>query len=650
MKHSIELLDLTKSKEKQFIDKGITSVEDIAYFFPRRYIDFRNITNLKDVEVGKNYALQGTVIDIRSHGLMFTAVVQEEKEVIKGYYPCFSVVWFGTDYHIKKLEIGKQYVFCGRVSEFAGELQISSPLAFGRQSDVCTIMPIYSKIQGMSNEYLQKQIKAAISFLKANEKPCEKDLLAKSLPLMDKFAAIAELHQPTDGVRFRQAQQRMAYESIYDFYAELNKQEIYSHGNNINAMPKERITQKFIKELPFELTDDQKTAIDTIINNASQGKRVNALVSGDVGCGKTVIAILSAIFAWENGYQTIIMAPTLVLAQQHFKEMESCANKLGIKIDLLSTARKKRERTKILKDFADGTLNVLIGTHSVLSGDIKPYKLGFTIIDEEHKFGVKQKECLEKFNQSGIDHISMTATPIPRSIARVVYGRGVSVLSIKTMPNGRLPVQTKQCFNQTEMLDRIYEEVQEGRQAFIICPFIHESESERFKDVISVETMLPEAKRYFASKPNKVRIGVITGDMKQDDITDIMNKFAAHEFDVLLSTTIVEVGVNVPNATVMAVMSAERFGLAALHQLRGRVGRGNLQSYCLLCSPVKSERIDIMCSTNDGFEIAERDMQLRGSGDILGNAQSGISDVIQMIMQRPNLTAVIRRNIFQENL
>ena len=634
MKHSIELLGLTKSKEKQFIAKGLTSVEDVAYFFPRKYIDFRTITRLKDVEVGKNYAIQGTVIDIRSHGLMFIAIVQEDKEQIKGYYPRFSVVWFGTDYHIKKLEIGKQYVFCGRVSEFAGGLQISSPIAFGKQNDVCTIMPIYSKIQGMS-------------FLKASEKPSEKDLLAKSLSLMDKFAAIAEMHQPTDGVTFRQAQQRMAYESIYDFYAELKKQEVYSQSTTSKAFSEQVITRQVIKDLPFELTGDQKTAIETIISITAQGRRVNAMVSGDVGCGKTIIAILSAIFAWENGYQTIIMAPTLVLAQQHYKEMKTFVENLGIRIGLLTTATKNRERTKLLRDFADGTLSILIGTHSVLSEEIKPYQLGFTIIDEEHKFGVKQKECLEKFSQSGVSHISMTATPIPRSIARVVYGSGVEVLPIKTLPNGRLPVHTKQCFNQTEVFEKIYEEVQDGRQAFIICPFIHESDSDKFKDVVSVETMQVTAKQYFANKPNKVRIGVINGNMKQEDIADTMNKFADHEFDVLLSTTIVEVGVNVPNATVIAIMSAERFGLAALHQLRGRVGRSSLQSYCLLCSAVKSERLDIMCSTNDGFKIAEQDMQLRGSGDILGNAQSGISDVIQTIMQRPNLTAAIRQNIFQ---
>ncbi len=287
-----------------------------------------------------------------------------------------------------------------------------------------------------------------------------------------------------------------------------------------------------------------------------------------------------------------------------------------------------------------------MGTHSVLSDEVNPHNLGLTIVDEEHKFGVKQKECLEKFSQSGVHHISMTATPIPRSVAMTVYGRGVTVLPIKTMPTGRTPIQTRQCFKCEDAFEMIFDEVQNGRQAFIICPLIHESNSEKFQNVMSVEIIQQKAKKYFAAKPNKVRLGVISGDMKQADIMAVMDQFAAHKFDVLISTTIVEVGVNVPNATVMAVMSAERFGLAALHQLRGRVGRGNFQSYCLLCSEKKTERLDIMCSTNDGFEIAERDLQLRGSGDILGEAQSGQSNIIQLIMQRPNLAQMVKDKIF----
>ena len=652
MKHPIELLGLTKAKENQFINKCITTVEDIAFFFPRKYIDFRKITSVKDTETGKFYALQGSVIDIRSRNNIFTAIVREDKKIIlgtsggRGYSPQFSVVWFGTDFYIKQLEIGRSYVFCGRIGEFAEEKNINSPIAFGDARDVCKIMPIYSKIQGMSNDYLQKQIKAAITFLQAAEKQGEKELLAKSLRLMDKYVAVRELHQPTDNKLLKYARQRIAFEHIYDFYAELKKEEIYNQADSVKYFNEHCLTEQLIRNLPFALTTDQKATIESIMEDARDGKRINTLVSGDVGCGKTMIAILSAVLAYENACQTIIMVPTLVLAQQHYKEIEQYTSQLGINVGLLSTATKKRERNNLLKAFSEGELDILVGTHSVLSEEVNPYNLGLTIVDEEHKFGVKQKECLEKFSKSGVHHISMTATPIPRSVAMTVYGRGVTVLPIKTMPTGRTPIQTRQCFKCEDAFEMIYDEVQNDRQAFIICPLIHESDSEKFQNVMSVEIIQQRAEKYFAAKPNKVRLGVISGDMKQADIMATMDQFAAHKFDVLISTTIVEVGVNVPNATVMAVMSAERFGLAALHQLRGRVGRGNFQSYCLLCSEKKTERIDIMCSTNDGFEIAERDLQLRGSGDILGEAQSGQSNIIQLIMQRPNLAQIVKDKIF----
>ena len=268
------------------------------------------------------------------------------------------------------------------------------------------------------------------------------------------------------------------------------------------------------------------------------------LVSGDVGCGKTMIAILAAVLAYENGCQTIVMAPTLVLAQQHYTEIEQYTSQLGIQVGLLSTATKKRERNNLLKAFSEGELDILVGTHSVLSDEVNPHNLGLTIVDEEHKFGVKQKECLEKFSQSGVHHISMTATPIPRSVAMTVYGRGVTVLPIKTMPTGRTPIQTRQCFKCEDAFEMIFDEVQNGRQAFIICPLIHESNSEKFQNVMSVEIIQQRAEKYFAAKPNKVRLGVISGDMKQADIMAVMEQFVAHKFDVLISTTIVEVGVN----------------------------------------------------------------------------------------------------------
>jgi len=651
LKHPIELLQLNKKKETQFMNKGLTSVEDVAYFFPRRYIDFRKITAVKDTAPGKDYALAGTITKLNGGGQRNVATVEEDKETIPGYRAKFEVVWFGTDYYFKQLVIGQRYIFCGRVSAFRGMCQMVNPLIFGQDPDkVCTILPIYSKIQGMSTAYLHNQINKAISFLRTSERVGEKELYADKLHLMAKFDAIQELHQPSGVGSFRRAQERMAYEEIYDFYADLKRKDLYLVGKDAQAATNDSKTREIIKTLPFPLTDDQQAVIGTIIREAKAGHRLHSLVSGDVGCGKTMIAVLSSIFMWENGCQTILMAPTLVLAQQHYAELMSYASRLGMSIGLLTTETTKRERAKLLQEFSDGTLSVLIGTHAVLSDDIEPHNLGLTIIDEEHKFGVKQKGKLEEYDKAGVHHLSMTATPIPRSIAMAVYSNELAILPIRTMPAGRKPIQTSQCLTPDEVFAKMYGEIQKGHQGYLICPFIEDSASSQFQNVMSIATVKKLAEDYFVSTGSNVRIGVISGDMKQKDILFTVQCFANGVFDILISTTIVEVGVNVPNATAIGIMSADRFGLAALHQLRGRVGRSSDQGYCFLCSPVRTERLDILCQTTDGFAIAEEDMRLRGPGDLTGDAQSGSSEIINMIVKRPNLTQVIKKKIFGENI
>lgn len=644
--HPLDLLPISKQKLNQFYGKGLTSIEDLAFFFPRKYIDFRTVTSATDVVFGEYYAMSGTVSDTRASGSVFTATIEEDTPLPSGYRPKFYVTWFGSNYHISKLTIGESWFFCGRVSSFRGQVQMTAPLIYTRnRAEACVIHPVYSAIQGMSRDYLRNSIDMAVNYLKESARAGDRDLFADSLGLMPKFEAIAQMHQPTDNSRFRKARARIAFEEIYSFYEELRRKDLYLIGTAIGTLTKDAAVREVISSLPFELTEDQERVITCIMEEAKAGRRLHSLVSGDVGCGKTMVAILSAIFMWENGYQTIVMAPTLVLASQHYNEFCSFAEKLGIRVGLLTTETKKRDRRQLLADFSGGGLDILIGTHSVLGDEITPNRLGLTIIDEEHKFGVRQKSRLEEFDRAGVHHLSMTATPIPRSIAMSVYGRDLAVLPIRTMPKGRLPVVTEQCTTPDPAFEKIYQEVLSGRQGYIVCPFIEDSESAQFKDVISVSAAKKLAADYFKNKPQPVRLGVISGDMKQGDIIDTVNRFAAGEFDVLLSTTIIEVGVNIPNASVIAIMSAERFGLAALHQLRGRVGRGRDQGHCLLCSPVPSDRLDIMCNTADGFSIAEHDMRLRGPGDLSGEAQSGDSQVIDLIIKRPKLASAIRRRL-----
>lgn len=651
LNHPIEQLKLAKTKQAQFENKGLLTVEAIANFFPRKYVDFRNITRLQDVKIGEFCALEGVVKEVwAGSGKSYTATVEARDSAIPGYVPCFYVTWFGTDYYANQLVDGEKYIFCGKISDFRGNIQITAPLAFGQnKAEICKILPIYSKIQGMSNEYLVRQVHAAIDYLSLNDKGGEKELFAKSLKLMPKYEAIREIHQPTDGYRFKLARQRIDFEDIYDFYEDLQRREMYSLSADVQKLEEDKLTRHAISTLPFALTPDQASVIETIMNEAKQGRRIHTLVSGDVGCGKTMVAILSCIFMKENGYQSIVMAPTLVLARQHAQEFQNICEKLGVTTGLLTTETKKRERTKLLKQFAEGNLDILIGTHSVLSDDVCPYRLGLTIIDEEHKFGVGQKVKLEEYDSSGVHHISMTATPIPRSIARAVYGNDLDVLSIHSMPAGRKPVKTKQYFDSDAIFEKMYQEIEAGHQCYVVCPFIEDSDSPQFQDIISVSAASNMMYSYFKTKPRQVRTGIISGNQKQQSILETVRQFENKEFDILLSTTIIEVGVNVPNATVIAVMSAERFGLAGLHQLRGRVGRGNSQSYCLLLSKERTERLDILCKTTDGFVIAEEDLRLRGPGDVMGVAQSGASDVINTIIRRPKLSQAVRGKFFQKS-
>ena len=648
MKHSIEQLKLSKQKQSQFENKGLTTIEDIAYFFPRRYIDFREVKKVKDVSVGEFCALEGVVKEIWEGGSRsYTARIEEKEEMRPGYRAVFFVSWYGTDYYIKQLTVGETFIFCGKTSMFRGNIYISVPLAFGRDKNrVCKICPIYSKIQGMSTDYMLKQINASIDFLRLNDKSGPKDLFAASLKLMPKYEAVREMHQPTTTIRYKQALQRMDYEEIYDFYADLSQKDMYLIGTEVEETDRDEMTRKAIKNLPFPLTEDQQSVIETVIREAKAGRRIHSLISGDVGCGKTLVAILSCIFMAENGCQSIVMAPTLVLARQHYQSFTDICEKLKITTGLLTTETKKKERRALLKAFEEGDLDILIGTHAVLSSDVVPCCLGLTIIDEEHKFGVAQKAKLEEYDKAGVHHLSMTATPIPRSIASAVYGNDLDVLPIHSMPAGRKPVITKQCFHMNDAFEEMYQEIQAGHQCYVVCPFIEDSDSTRFQDVMSVAAASSAMSDYFSQKPNQVKTGIISGNMKQQSILETVSQFERGELDILLSTTIVEVGVNVPNATVIVIMSADRFGLAGLHQLRGRVGRGNAQSYCLLCSDKRTERLDVLCKTTDGFAIAEEDFRMRGPGDITGVAQSGESEIIRKIVRRPKLSQIIRQRFF----
>lgn len=641
MEHLLEHIKVSTQKKNQFASRNINTIEELAGFFPRRYYDFREIIPISRAFNGEYIAVKGAVIRKEPGQRMNKLIIQDSS----GYK--MGIVFFGSTYLYNKINLMEEWLFCGLVyrNHFSRYPTMTNPLVITQSElDACKILPVYPKIKGMSQDYLSKKILEAISFISVLRQMDEKEILAQSLGLIPYADALNEIHFPSNNDVFKKAMLRVDFNYMYDFYEDLYKNKKYSQIVVPVSTPDDKRTYDFINNLPFLLTKGQVEAIDTIINEAKSNKQVNAIVTGDVGCGKTMVAIAAALFIVENGLQAAIMAPTLVLARQHYEEFTNQLTTLGIQVALLTSETKKAERTKVLEEVANGDVDILIGTHSILSPEIKFKALGITIIDEEHKFGVTQKEILEEFDKLGAHHVSMTATPIPRSYALSIYGDLLSVLPILDMPSGRKTIITKQFSDVEKVFERLYSEIALGHQAYLVTPFIEDSEDDKFKDIASVKSMLDAANKYFGKHYPSVRINSIDGKMKQKDIIAIIDDFAAGNIDILISTTIIEVGINVPNATAIAIMNADRFGLAALHQLRGRVGRKGDQGYCYLASDKAAEKLDVMCSCSSGFEIAEKDLKFRGPGDLIGEGQTGKDSlaIINTILKRPKLAAVIR--------
>lgn len=628
-------IDVSPQKEAQFAAKGITCVEELSLFFPRKYYDFRKRTEIKDLCDGEMVRVTGVLRSVNAYDRV-TAVLTDGTGDME-------LTWFGGCYYYTRMAVGTEWTFCGKVSEYYGRMQMVQPLlhAEGHDAYAC-IYPVYSKISGMSDKYLQEKIEASLSTIAVNNAWAEQESLAKSMGLPTKIAALRETHRPTDREVWKAARSHVVFDQIYQFYEELYTRKRNRSFAAGKPMPNRARTEEFIQSLPYPLTVDQRKAIDIIADGAKSATGLNALITGDVGCGKTAIALASAVLAWENEYQAIIMAPTLVLAKQHYEEMTKLTEGFGINSSLLTSETKAKERKKILAGIKDGSIHILIGTHSVLSADLDFYNLGMTIVDEEHRFGTRQKQLLELFDKVGAHHLSMTATPIPRSYASAVYGWSTTVIPIETMPAGRKPVVTTIENDREEVYRKLLAQVQIGHQAYVVCPFIEDSDDEKFQAVLSVAAVTQELKKFCAVNAPAVKVSSISGDMKQKEVLEIIGQFARNEVQVLVSTTIVEVGVNVPNATAIAITNAERFGMSALHQLRGRVGRKGDQGYCFLLSKEKNEKLAALVSYSSGFKIAEMDLSLRGPGDILGENQTGDSKIIELILRWPKMSKRIR--------
>lgn len=630
-------LDMEKRKITILEKKGIITTDDLVRLIPRKYYDFRKDVELNPLYHDKVIAVVGTLTSLttadKSGKIMVTAKVRTPSKVLT--INMFGMYWW---YKSAKEWGEVPVIVCGKLSynQQYDSYSMGTPIIFSREIEKeKRIHTVYPKFNGMSEEYLTEQI--------AKYTDCVKDALPDDVMnhfhLMPLPAAIKTLHKPSDMKVLTNARKRIVFDDLLYFALKLAKNErTVSKGSPFNLRSK-RMMLQVQQSLPFELSVDQQSTLSDILDKMKDGKRINALVQGDVGCGKTIVSLLLMIAMADSGFQSVLMAPTVVLAKQHYQDMLKLVEPFGLKVAFLGGKQKAAEKKKLLQGIKDGSIAFVIGTHAVIGKDVEYHSLGLAITDEEHKFGVLQRDALTEKAKAGTHTITMSATPIPRTLAQTLYGNSVDVYCINSMPKGRIPIQTAVSSNQGVIFRFLTEQINQGRQVYVICPLIDKGEEDsQMGKVMSVEETVALYSAHYATYQN-IEIGCVTGKTPLEEAEKILKDFKDNKTQILVSTTVIEVGVNVPNASTIVINNAERYGLAGLHQLRGRVGRGSYKSYCILKSDMLPipERLEVLTRTTNGFEIAEADMQLRGSGDIVGTDQSGDNRYIKTMLKYPNM-------------
>lgn len=615
---------------------NISSFGDLLYYFPYKYVDRSKFYKISEITPDLQH------IQIKGKIQNFELAGKPNKRRLIGYFydgtGIIELVWFRKASWIRQsLELNKEYVVFGKPTLFNRQINIVHPeieaLEKFEAKVQSKLQSFYNTTEKLKKHYVNSRLinKLQNNLIKDHTEEIEEtlpDYLVEKLKLMPLKNALVNIHFPQGHNELKNAQYRLKFEEL--FYIQLN---ILKHRTNQQKKFKGFIFDKvgdllhrFYKEnLPFELTNAQKRVLREIRKDLGSGKQMNRLLQGDVGSGKTLVGLMSILIAIDNGFQTCFMAPTEILASQHYKSILSFIKKLPVNIRLLTGSTKTRERKEIHEQLMNGELDILVGTHALIEETVQFKNLGFVVIDEQHRFGVVQRAKLWKKNTNPPHVLVMTATPIPRTLAMTVYG-DLDVSVIDELPPGRKPVKTLHFFESKRL--RVYKFIQkmigEGRQIYIVYPLIKESEK---LDLRALEYGYDAMVRNFP--PPKYSVSVVHGQMKNEDKEKSMSMFVQGRTHIMVATTVIEVGVDVPNASVMVIENAERFGLSQLHQLRGRVGRGAHQSYCILMSSNKlsdeaRKRLETMVQTSNGFEIAETDLQLRGPGDIEGTQQSGI--------------------------
>lgn len=623
--------------------RKMETVEDVCQLFPSKYYDFSFINPLNTGRLDKNHAF---VCKLVSYELKKQSSLYIVRCTLQDIYTQneLCVSWFGTTemYNVLKKDYrpGDTCFIGGKLkaSNKKNLFFMSNPIIFKKydgESD-CHIYTAYEKIRGISESDFERIINDCLEHATIPDK-VPRELLHK-YNLMSKDEAIREMHKPSSVEGVKKAKYRLNIDDLLYFALQLEEKKRNLPAGSVYGIHSLAITTKIIKNLPFQLTKDQKSAYEELVNRIRSGKRLNALIQGDVGCGKTILAFLLMFVMADNGFQSVLLAPTQVLASQHYNELKEMAAQYNIDVVYIANGLKKKEREAILKSIEDGSALMIVGTHSVLSKEVKFHDLGLSITDEEHRFGVLQREEITTKAKAGMHTVTMSATPIPRSLSDVLLST-TEVFNIQSMPNGRKPIQTAICASQNTIFQFIKKEIEKGHQAYVVCPLIEDKQGV-MEGILSVEQTYTEYANIFG----KNAVAVLNGKMNEDETEKVIRSFKNGEIKILVSTTVVEVGVNVSNATVIVINNAERFGLASLHQLRGRVGRGNSQGYCILNSVHKNnKRLLALCKYKNGFQIAESDYALRGSGNILGTEQSGSNYYVELSMKYPDLFSELQK-------
>lgn len=611
--------------EKTFYKLGIETVQDLLEHYPRGYEEFSYPVSISSLYEGMTASIEASLVAaLKLRRVRNLQIINAQARDSSGV---IHLTWFNMPFLQKSLHAGSHYIFRGKVIKKNGVLVIEQPKIYQRENYyklIKVLQPVYPLTDGLTNAAISKAIKQILSELTFAKDYIPKQI-AREYELMDRTKAIREVHFPKDRESMMKARQRLVFDEFFLYALALRKlKEKKTVLRSDYRMKNQPECEQLIKALPYPLTNAQLRVWDEIRKDLLGEFVMNRLIQGDVGSGKTILAVLALFMAVRNGYQVCFMVPTEVLAKQHYKSLTDLLAPSGVNISLLvgsMTAKEKREAYEKIK--AHQT-DIIIGTHALIQEKVEYDKLALVITDEQHRFGVKQRETL--MNKGGKPHVLvMSATPIPRTLAIILYG-DLDISIVDELPAHRLPI--KNCVVDTNYRPNAYrfidKQVVTGRQAYVICPMVEESEEIEAENVIEYTERLKEELR-----PD-IAVEYLHGKMKPKDKNDVMERFARGEIQVLVSTTVIEVGINVPNSTVMMVENAERFGLAQLHQLRGRVGRGEHQSYCIfVCGSSSKEawdRLEILNKSNDGFYIAGEDLKLRGPGDIFGIRQSGDMD------------------------